>query len=59
MKSLTTLVTTILLMSSAPTFAHTDHALGEGAFHFAYHIVFYGLIIVAAVKAIKYFRREK
>ena len=43
-----TLIFTLLLSTQA--FAHTDHALGEGAIHLLYHAVFWGLFAVVAVK---------
>jgi len=52
-----TLIFTLLLTSQA--FAHSDHALGEGALHLFYHAVFWGLFAVVAVKAVGYFKNKK
>jgi len=52
-----TLIFTLLLSTQA--FAHTDHALGEGALHLLYHVVFWGLFAVVAVKGVLYFKNKK
>ena len=44
-----TFIFTLLLTSQA--FAHTDHALGEGALHLIYHAIFWGILALVVVKA--------
>lgn len=58
MKFFTQLITIAFLFICTTASAHTDHALGEGGLHLAYHIVFYGLIVVAIGKAIHYLKRK-
>ncbi|MFT6927473.1 MAG: hypothetical protein ACJAZP_003109 [Psychromonas sp.] len=52
-----TFIFTLLLSTQA--FAHEDHALGEGSLHLIYHVIFWGLCAVVAVKAMGYFKNKK
>ena len=52
-----TLIFSLLLSTQA--FAHQDHALGEGALHLFYHAVFWVLFVVAAFKAVSYFKNKR
>jgi len=52
-----TFIFSLLLTSQA--FAHADHALGDGALHMLYHVVFWALFAVVAVKAFTYFKAKK
>jgi len=46
------------LVLSSQAFAHTDHALGNGALHMAYHVIF-GIVFAAVVfKAVTYFKNK-
>lgn len=47
------------LLLSAQAFAHTDHALGEGSLHMAYHAIFWGLFAVVVFKVLVYFKNKK
>jgi len=52
-----TFIFTLLLTSQA--FAHTDHALGEGALHLIYHAIFWGILALVVVKAGFYFNHKR
>lgn len=44
------LFTLLLLLTSSVAFAHEDHALGEGALHLAYHLIFWTLFACVIYK---------
>jgi len=44
---------------STQALAHTDHALGEGALHMLYHVIYWGLFAVVAVMGVLYFKNKK
>jgi hypothetical protein len=46
------------LLLSSQAFAHTDHALGDGALHMVYHAVFGALFAVVIFKAVTYFKNK-
>ena len=52
-----TFIFSLLLTSQA--FAHTDHALGDGALDLLYHFAFWGICAVIGYKAVTYFRSKK
>lgn len=54
-----TLFVSFLTLFTSQAFAHTDHALGEGAFHGFYHAVFWLIFAVVAVKGFIYFQKKK
>lgn len=45
----------ITLFTSTFAIAHTDHALGEGAFHELYHAVFWALFALVVYKGIRWY----
>lgn len=51
----------VLFMSfiCSSAFAHTDHALGEGALHLVYHVVFWTIFIAVAVKGVSWYKANK
>lgn len=49
----------IALFTTSQAFAHADHALGDGALHLLYHVVFWGLMAAVVVKAVLYFKHKK
>ena len=58
MKFLTILISFIALFSGQ-TFAHTDHALGEGSIHAIYHAVFWTLFAIVVYKIYVWFKNKK
>jgi len=52
-----TFIVSLLLTSQA--FAHTDHALGDGALHTLYHMVFWGLFAMVIIKAAFYLKNKQ
>ncbi|WP_111977752.1 hypothetical protein [Algibacillus agarilyticus] len=47
---------TIGLFLSTVAAAHTDHAMGEGSFHTFYHIAFWTLVALVAIKGAMWIR---
>ena len=58
MKFLTLLISFFTLFTTQ-AFAHSDHALGEGAFHTFYHIAFWCILAAVIIKAYTWFKAKK
>lgn len=58
MKILVVLIS-FLTLFTGQAYAHTDHALGEGALHTFYHITFWVVFALVVYKGYMWFKKKK
>jgi hypothetical protein len=52
------IVALLCLVATSSVMAHEDHALGQGTFHFAYHVAFWSLCALVTYKGFVWYKAK-